>query len=394
MSDKWKMLKQMLEVLCGGLCGDEDFSKSACFFLGCGMFIKVISVLGLGFTDAVKPRVKVAPSLAVVKYCGFVECCASAIPFFFALHSPAYTSLIDSFMSILLFWIIFDSFKACSLSRWNFVFVIVSLFSYLWMLVWITYLEASDYSTLPNNEKYTLLTFIVRELALLLVLFAFILTMVYDPNSQLSSDFGYGTGRESSMLRISLLGMNKRYTLVSENDAEVECNNNEYDFDLTAHQSRNYYSLLFFAWMTATFERAKGRILNVRDVPALPHERSCSHNSDNFFNELIRQNMNILRAIKNIYLREYVQSGVLLLVKSLASFLGPLMLDELVRAAADLAQADPDQSHNREKQWSTVYLYISVLFISKLICAFAMSHYNFCCQCISIGLSAAIKGSL
>jgi hypothetical protein len=53
-----------------------------------------------------------------------------------------------------------------------------------------------------------------------------------------------------------------------------------------------------------------------------------------------------------------------------------------------------DSDDSRARQWALVYSNIAILFLSKVVSAFSVSHYNYACQRISIGLSAAIKGSL
>jgi hypothetical protein len=398
------MIVELLEVLCGGLQCAGDFSKSPCFFLACGVFLKFATILALGLGDAAQPKVKSTLFLNSIKYFGCIESVVALIPLLFNLqHNLAYISLVDSAVSILFFWIIFDSFKSHSLRRWDFVFIFLNLSSLIVLLGLFTVSKMNEYATLVNFEQSCYLSFVARELCLLFIMGGLLVTVVHDPYHQLPRGMEDENARESSMLRISLLGMNKNYTpLHTEEEVlgEGERGGGEGeqgDTIVSSHEPRSYYSVLLFSWMTPVFNVAKERPLAMDDAPPLPRERSCSQNSKRFFIELIRQNMKILPAIKRLYLHEYMLTGILILIKSLASFVAPLMLDELVKAASALADSDSDENEDsgrRARQWAIVYLYIFVLFISKVVSALAASHYSFSCQRISISLIAAIKGSL
>ena len=395
------MIVELFEVLCGSVQCDGVITESPCFFLACGILVKIFSILILGLADAIQPKVKkCTPFLVLVKYGGCIESFSTAMPFCLNLLNGnlAYISVVDSVISLLLFWIMFDSFKVCSLSRWKFAFIAFNLCLLATLLGFITVGKMNEYATLSNYEQSCYVSYILREISFLFILGALIVTVVHDPSHQLPKRMQDGSAQESSVLRVSLLGMKKDYTAVDthddDDDNDISLNSKS---NAVHHTPQNYYSLLFFSWMTPVFKVANERPLVMDDVPLLPHERSCSQNSKRFFIELIHQNMKILQAIKKLYLHEYLYTGILILIKSLTSFAGPLMLDKLVQAASALADSGDDEvedKDHRARQWAKVYSYIAILFISKVISAFAMSHYNYSCQRISIGLSAAIKGSL
>lgn len=401
------MFVELLEILCGSTRCEGAFSESPCFFLACGIFIKFFSILILGLGDTTQPKVKesTSPFLVLIKYCGCIEIFASLVPFFFNLQNDnlAFVSVVDSALSAFFFWVIFDYFKSCSLCRWKFSLIACNICILFGLLGYISFSKMKEYAALSLHEQSNYISYIIRELSFLFIAGGLIITVVHDPLHQLPQLIEESMTQESSVLRISLLGMKKSYVTVDNDDSNDEDNNEDHDVAsntkanaMLQHKPQNYYNLLFFSWMTPVFKVAKKRPLTMNDVPPLPQERSCSHNSKRFFIELIHQNMNVLQAIKKLYLHEYLFTGVLIFIKSLASFAGPIMLDKLVRAASALADENDEESDSdaRARQWAIVYIDVAILFLSKVVSAFAVSHYNYSCQRISISVSAAIKGSL
>jgi hypothetical protein len=386
------MIAELLELLCGSAQCGEDFFGSPCSFLIYGVMIKAVCVSVFALTDATQPQhVKLrSPFVSMTKYFGCVESVAAVAVMFFDLKgSLAYISLADGLLSLLLFWIMFDIFKALTPHRRLFGFAFFTLFSLLVLTMIFIVPQLKSLSTLSTFEKNLLVSAITRIVCFVVILGGLLLTLVYDPCNQLNYEGGdIDNMRESSMLRISLLGMNKDYTSVATSE-----NENEDLSKASTVERQSYYCLLFFSRMSHVFDIVANRPLSMDDVPPLPHKYSCSRNSKQFFIALIRNDMNILKTIKMLYLHEYLFTGILILISSLASFIGPLMLDKLVRAASVLADSN-DSDDSRARQWALVYSNIAILFLSKVVSAFSVSHYNYACQRISIGLSAAIKGSL
>ncbi|PIA25637.1 hypothetical protein AQUCO_11000043v1 [Aquilegia coerulea] len=147
------------------------------------------------------------------------------------------------------------------------------------------------------------------------------------------------------------------------------------------------FSILTFSWMSPLLAEGNKKTIDLEDVPQLDSGDSVNKVYPTFKNKLYSDNGNgdqvstlkLVKALLYATWREVLLTGVLALVYTFASYVGPYLIDTFV------------QYLNGRREFNNEgYVLVSAFFFAKLVECFSQRHWFFRLQQVGIRLRAAL----
>lgn len=127
-------------------------------------------------------------------------------------------------------------------------------------------------------------------------------------------------------------------------DTLLDINEDDED-DENDEECENYYQYFFISIVSPLFRKAYNlKTIGISDMPPLPSDMSSSLHREIItpvLNTLIQDqsksfsSFRILRLIFSAYKYDFIIPGLLIFFRSILQFIGPIMIQRLVRAAQD-----------------------------------------------------------
>lgn len=146
-----------------------------------------------------------------------------------------------------------------------------------------------------------------------------------------------------------------------------------------------------FAWVNDVIRISQEQVLDEENVPRLPQQCLASYNRRLLEKEWSRDSScegghSLTTSLWQIYGWRYAFIGVYLLLSTLALFIGPVLLKQLVEQAELGVDTIDEQTY--------VMQLVGFLFLSKILASFFSTQYSYQCGVLGVCVGAAIRGSL
>lgn len=156
----------------------------------------------------------------------------------------------------------------------------------------------------------------------------------------------------------------------------------------TAYEGSNFLSRLFFSWVNPLIEKGvRGKLRKNDDLFDLPENLNVRKVYDNLKNSLDAART-LFRALHKSFGLEFYSIGLLQLMSSLLSFIGPLLLGGLLQTGADI---DPQSEDNPSK---LAYYYAGALFASTVLASMAGVHFNWKISVVTIKMRTSLVSAI